>query len=189
MFTEISNFLKEGEMLYINIMKAGENLIVSVLPKSGDVKDPAAECLIPLNLKGSPVELDAGFVNAISKPVLQSTTLLRNMSEYEKATKKAAQESKAEKDRQETVNKQIKDAEALEKAGKLKEALTIYSKVLDADKNNQKIRLKVNSLKARTMGCQDIFSATPQTDSPTKDVTEEWDDLNDSDDDDEGISS
>jgi len=180
MFTAISNLLKEGEMLYINIVKTGENLTVTVLPRSGEVKDPAADCLIPLNLKGSPEELDAGFVEAISKPVQQSTALLRNMSAYEKSAEKAAQESKAEKDRQETMNKQIKDAEALEKAGKLKEALAVYSKILESDKNNQKIRLKVNSLKAKTMGCLDMFSTNPQTTSNT----EEGDNLDDTEEED-----
>jgi hypothetical protein len=40
-----------------------------VLPQSKEVKDPVAEQLIPLNLKGSLQELDEGFVNAVSKPV------------------------------------------------------------------------------------------------------------------------
>jgi PRTRC genetic system protein E len=181
MFTEISNLLKEGEMLYINIMKSGNNLVVAVLPKSGEVKDPAAECLIPLNLKGSPEELDAGFLEAISKPVLQSTALLRNLSEYEKSAEKAAQESKAEKDRQEAISKKIKDAETLEKAGKLKEALALYSKVLEMDKLNQKVRLKVNSLKAKTMTCNDIFSSTPQTATATVEEPEEPDTVDDTD--------
>ena len=179
MFTAISNLLKEGEMLYINIMKSGNSLIVTVLPKSGEVRDPAAECLIPLTLKGSPEELDAGFSDAIGKPVLQSTALLRNLSEYEKSAAKAEQESKVEKDRKDTGAKQIKDAEALEKAGKLKEALTVYSSVLESDKSNHKIRLKVNSLKARTMMCNDIFSATPQPATDTTEDTEEPDESND----------
>ena len=80
MFTEISNLLKDGEILRINIMKTGESMAVTVLPQSKEVKDPAAAQLIPLNLKGSPQELDEGFVNAISKPVLQSTALMTNMA-------------------------------------------------------------------------------------------------------------
>ena len=181
MFTTLANLLKEGEILYITIMKTGETLTVTVLPKSGEIKDPAAEYLIPLNLKGTPAELDAGFLEAISTPVVQSTALLRNMAEYEKAAAKATQESKAEKDRQDTMNKQIKEAETLEKAGKLKEALAVYSKVLEQDKNNHKIRLKVNSLKARTMGCQDIFASAQQTASHTEEETDETDDLNETD--------
>ena len=90
MFTEISNLLKEGEMLRINIMRTGETLTVTVLPKSAEVKDPAAEQLIPLNLKGNPQELDAGFIEAIKLPVTKSTGLMTNIAEYEKSAEKAA---------------------------------------------------------------------------------------------------
>jgi hypothetical protein len=40
MFAEISNLLKDEEMLRINIMKTGDTLVVTVLPKSGEVKAP-----------------------------------------------------------------------------------------------------------------------------------------------------
>jgi PRTRC genetic system protein E len=158
MFTEISNLLKDGDILRINIMKTGESMAVTVFPQSGEVKDPAAEQLIPLNLKGSPQELDEGFVNAITKPVLQSTALMTNMAEYEKSAEKAAAESKAEKDRQEAINKHVKEAEAFEKAGKHREALTAYTKALELDKKNVKIQLKINALKMKTGGNIDLFS-------------------------------
>ena len=161
MFTEISNLLKEGEMLSLNIRKSGNEMVVIVLPRVENVKDPAAEQLIPLNLKGTPEELDAGFIEAIKIPVTKSTGLMTNMAEYEKSTEKAQQESKAEKARQDTVNKQIKDAEALEKAGKFKEALTAYTKVFEMDKKNIKIQLKINALKLKLNGNQDIFSTVP----------------------------
>lgn len=167
MFTEISNLLKDGEILRINIMKTGETLVVTVLPKSGEVKDPAAEQLIPLNLKGNPEELDAGFIEAIRSPVIKSTGLMTNMAEYEKSTEKATQESKAEKDRKEKIDKYMKEAEAAEKAGKHKEALLAYTKILELDKKNVKIQLKVNALRMKTDGCGDIFSAaTPQEEQP-----------------------
>jgi PRTRC genetic system protein E len=127
MFTEISNLLKEGEMLRINIMKTGETLTVTVLPQSVEVKDPAAAQLIPLNLKGSPEELDSGFIEAIQSPVQKSTGLMTNMAEYEKSAEKAAKESKAEKDRQDAIAKYVKEAEIAEKAGKTKEALAACS--------------------------------------------------------------
>jgi PRTRC genetic system protein E len=166
MFTEISNLLKGGEMLRINILKTGETLVVTVLPQSGKVKDPAAEQLIPLNLKGSPEELDAGFIEAIQSPVQKSTGLMSNMAEYEKSVEKAAQESKVEKDRKEAIDKRVKEAETLEKAGKAKEALAAYTKALELDQKNIKIRLKVNALKMKTTGCPDMFSAPPVQEEP-----------------------
>jgi PRTRC genetic system protein E len=182
MFTEISNLLKDGEMLCVNIMRTGETLTVTVLPKSAEVKDPAAEQLIPLNLKGSPQELDEGFIEAIREPVLKSTGLMTNMAEYEKSAEKAAQESKAEKDRKDTIAKHIKDAETAEKADKHKEALSAYIKALELDKKNMKIQLKVNALKMKTNGgCLDIFSATstqeelPQEEPEESDYSDETD--------------
>ena len=155
-------------MLSLNIRKSGNEMIVIVLPRVENVKDPAADQLIPLNLKGSPQELDEGFIEAIKSPVTKSTGLLTNMAEYEKSAEKAREESKAEKDRQETINKNVKDAEALEKAGKYREALNAYTKVFDMDKKNIKIQLKINSLKLKLNGSNDIFSTpapTPETPS------------------------
>jgi PRTRC genetic system protein E len=160
MFTEISNLLRDGEILRINIMKTGETLVVTVLPKSGEVKDPAAEQLIPLNLKGSPEELDAGFIEAIRSPVMKSTGLMTNMAEYEKSAEKATLESKAEKDRKDKIDKFVKEAEAAEKADKHKDALSFYTKAFELDKKNTKIQLKINALKLKTSGSVDIFSST-----------------------------
>jgi PRTRC genetic system protein E len=174
MFTEISKLLKEGEMLSLNIRKNGNTMIVVVLPKVENVEDPAAEQLIPLNLKGTPEELDSGFIEAIRSPVEKSTGLMTNMAEYEKSAEKAAQESKAAKDRQDTVNRHIKDAEAFEKAGKFREALVAYTKAGELDKKNVKIQLKINGLKMKTGGSMDIFSSTsavPET-SPEEETEE-----------------
>ncbi|GAB6010061.1 PRTRC system protein E [Dysgonomonas reticulitermitis] len=156
-------------MLLLNIMKTGEALVVTVLPKSPEVKDPAAEQLIPLNLKGSPQELDAGFIEAIRSPVTKSTGLMTNMAEYEKSVGKAEQESKEVKDRQDTIDKHVREAETAEKAGKTKDALAAYAKALELDKTNTKIRLKINSLKIKAAGCGDIFS----TAAPSMPVREE----------------
>jgi len=183
MFTEIFNLLKEGEMLRMNIRKSGNEMIVIVLPYIENVKDSAAEQLIPLNLKGSPEELDAGFIEAIRTPVIKSTGLMTNMAEYEKSAEKARTESKAEKERQDTVNKHVKDGETFEKAGKFREALAAYTKAFDLDKKNVKIQLKVNALKLKVNGgSHDIFSAPPPvTEKPCIEDFEENDDDDDSD--------
>jgi PRTRC genetic system protein E len=169
MFTEISNLLKDGEILRINIMKTGEGMVITVLPQSKEVKDPAAEQLIPLNLKGSPQELDEGFIEAIRSPVQKSTGLMTNMAEYEKSAEKAAKESKAVKDRQDTISKHVKDAEAFEKAGKFREAVTAYTKALELDKTNTKVQLKINALKLKLSGGTDLFSTVPAEELPAED--------------------
>jgi len=188
MFTEISNLLNDGEMLCLNIMKTGESLVVTVLPKSKEVKDPAAEQLIPLNLKGSPEELDSGFIEAIRSPVQKSTSLMSNMAEYEKSAEKAAEESKAEKDRKDTISKYVKEAETAEKASKSKEAITAYTKALELNPNNLKIKQKISALKMKLNGgCLDIF-ASAQEKTPTEKAKESLISDDDDADDDENES-
>ena len=174
-------------MLLVNIMKTGDALAVTVLSKSPEVKDPAARQLIPLNLKGSPQELDAGFIEAIRLPVTKSTGLMTNMAEYEKSVEKAGQESKAEKGRQEAVSRHVRDAETAEKAGKARDALAAYAKALELDRKNIKIRLKINNLKMKTAGCGDIFSTAapsmPAREESPIEEPEEDDDPGDGDED------
>ena len=124
MFTEISKLLKEGEMLSLNIRKNGDGtMLVVVLPRIENVKDPAAEQLIPLNLKESPEELDTGFIEAIRLPVEKSTGLMTNMAEYEKSAEKAATESKAVKDRQDMISRHSRKRKHLKKPESTKKHL------------------------------------------------------------------
>jgi len=188
MFTEISNLLNDGEMLCLNIMKTGESLVVTVLPKSKEVKDPAAEQLIPLNLKGSPQELDSGFIEAIRSPVQKSMSLMSNMAEYEKSAEKASKESKAEKDRKDNTAKYIREAESAEKANKYKEAIATYTKALELNPNNLKIKQKISTLKMKLNGgCLDIF-ASAQEKTPTEKAEENLILDNENTDDDENES-
>ena len=185
MFTEISTLLNDRGTLCINIIKTGETLAVTVFPQSKEVKDPAAKQLIPLVLKGTPEELDTGFIEAIKEPVQKSVGLLTNMAAYEKSVEKTNRESKEKKDKKDKIAKHIRDAEAAEKAGKAKEALAFYTQALELDNTDAKIRAKVSTLKAKVNGGSfDIFGS--QEVSTEEDSTEnEAEGLNDDDDDNE----
>lgn len=150
MFQNFYDMMVEEQMLTINLMKKGDKLIVCVLPRSEKVKDEARNHFTPLNLEGTPAELDAGFIAAISNPVKRVSGMLKNMADFEEKTEKAAAESKALKDKSDKVNKLIKEAESLEK-DKPKEALAAYKKALEQDKYNQKIIGKIASLQEKTM--------------------------------------
>ena len=171
--------------LCINIIKTGETLAVTVFPQSKEVKDPAAKQLIPLVLKGTPEELDTGFIEAIKEPVQKSVGLLTNMAAYEKSVEKTNRESKEKKDKKDKIAKHIRDAEAAEKAGKAKEALAFYTQALELDNTDAKIRAKVSTLKTKVNGGSfDIFGS--QEVSTEEDSTEnEAEGLNDDDDDNE----
>lgn len=145
MFQELFSMLNDGQMLTITLLRRGENLTVGVLPQAPDVRDEAKSQLIPLNLSGTPAELDKGFLAAIHTPVRKVSGILRNMELYEEKADKAASESKALKEKTEKVNKAVKEAEGLE-AEKPREALLAYKKVLEQDKYNSKVISKIKTL-------------------------------------------
>lgn len=150
MFQNFYEMMVDGQILAVNLMKKGDKLVVCVLPRSERTKDDAQNHFTPLNLEGTPAELDAGFIAAISNPVRRVSGMLKNMADFEEKAEKAAAESKALKEKAEKINKMIKEAEALEK-DKPKDALNAYNKALELDKYNQKIISKVAALQERTM--------------------------------------
>ena len=166
MFTEIEQMMRPGEDLALTIRKMDEGrLIVSVLPKNNNLKDPAAALIPPLTLNGTGEELDGGFIAAISEPVKKSQYLLRNMEEFEKGMKASSEASKAEEERKkaekatrEKTDKLVKQAE--EEAGKknYSKAKQLYSEAitsaLEADKKN--ISDALNALNAK-IAHTDIF--------------------------------
>lgn len=150
MFQNFYDMMVDGQILAVSLMKKGDKLVVCVLPRSERTKDDAQNHFTPLNLEGTPAELDAGFIAATSNPVRRVSGMLKNMADFEEKAEKAAVESKALKEKTEKINKMIKEAETLEK-DKPKEALSAYNRVLELDKYNQKIISKVASLQEKTM--------------------------------------
>ncbi len=137
-FTAIHQMMTEGVDLTLVIRKTDGQLAVSTLPKSNGLKDETQNHLVPLTVSGLPQELDAGFLQAIARPVQKATGLLTNMARFEAQAEKAASESKAEKDakaketkeekeKREKYEKHLKKAEELIAAGKHKDAVTALS--------------------------------------------------------------
>ena len=134
-FTAINQMMTEGVDLTLVIRKANGQLAVSVLPKSNGLKDEAQNHIIPLALKGLPQELDAGFLQAVARPVQKATGLITNMAQFEAQAEKAAAESKSakeqksketkeEREKREKYEKYFKKAGELIAAGNHKEAVT-----------------------------------------------------------------
>ena len=134
-FTAINQMMTEGVDLTLVIRKANGQLAVSVLPKSNGLKDEAQNHIIPLTLKGLPQELDAGFLQAVARPVQKATGLITNMAQFEAQAEKAAAESKSakeqksketkeEREKREKYEKYFKKAGELIAAGNHKEAVT-----------------------------------------------------------------
>ena len=134
-FTTINQMMTEGVDLTIVIRKANGQMAVSTLPKSNGLKDEAQNHIVPLTVSGLPEELDAGFLQAVTRPIQKAAGLITNMAQFEAQADKAAADSKAakeekaketkeEKEKREKYEKHLKKAEELIAAGKHSEAVT-----------------------------------------------------------------
>ena len=150
-FTTIYQMMTDGVDLTLVIRKANGQLTVSTLPKSNGLKDEAQNHIVPLTVSGLPQELDAGFLQAIARPIQKAAGLITNMAQFEAQAEKAASESKAakdakaketkeEKEKREKYEKHFKKAEELIAAKKHCEAVTVlgqarlYAKPQDLSK-------------------------------------------------------
>ena len=155
-FTAIHQMMTEGVDLTLVIRKANGQLTVSLLPKSNGLKDEAQNHLVPLTVSGLPQELDAGFLQAVARPIQKTTGLISNMAQFEAQAEKAASESKAaketkaketkeEKEKREKYEKHFKKAEELIAAKSHKEAVTalgqarLYAKPQDQKKIDEMV--------------------------------------------------
>lgn len=150
-FTAINQMMTEGVDLTLVIRKAKGQLTVSTLPKSNGLKDEAQNHIVPLKVSGLPEELDAGFLQAVARPIQKVAGLITNMAQFEAQADKAAADSKAakeektketkeEKEKREKYEKHLKKAEELIAAGNHKDAVTtlgqarLYAKPQDQKK-------------------------------------------------------
>lgn len=159
MFNNFASMLGDGDTLNITITKKGDRIIVSLVPKLAQTKEDIQKKIAPLVLSGTPDELDNGFIDAITGPVLKAAGIISNAKEFEKAAEKAVTNSKttsksssdsnkkAEEDRKAKYNEAIKSADEFEKAGKLREAVVALE---DADKytsrNHSVIKGRIDKL-------------------------------------------
>lgn len=99
LFKTLSEVLGNGCTATIAIAQKDGLMTVGVLPGNDLVKDAAKNKLVPLNVSGTPEELDAGFVDAIAEPIRQTSGLLVDMAAYEKAQEEAKAKSKMEEEK------------------------------------------------------------------------------------------
>ncbi|GAB6118919.1 hypothetical protein JCM30204_00670 [Dysgonomonas termitidis] len=142
--------MQEGQIVNLNLLKKGDRLIVSLMPKVQDMPGSAIIKLIPLNVSGTPTELDQGFLEAISQPLQERLGLLTNVDAFRENTKVATSKktqvttTNAAKDTKTSKSERmLADAEVHEKAGRWPEAYAIYKKVSAADPDNIKLKEKV----------------------------------------------
>jgi PRTRC system protein E len=157
----------------------------SILVIDLDLKDPAVKTLPPLSFVGSSEELGEGFFDALKAPLQKATALFTNVSHYE--TQVAEAEKSAKMNQPATAGKATKPAdpadrkfqdrmkkvEALEKAGKVGEAIGAMPKESDFPAQSAAIKAKLEALKQKHGGFSLFETGEPQ--SPATDETEELD--------------
>ena len=135
-FAAIHQMLTENVDLTIVIRKANGQLTVATLPKSNGLKDEAQNQIIPLTVTGTPQELDAEFLQAVTRPIQKASGLIANMAQFEAQADKAAanskaakeaksKESKEEREKREKYEKLMKKAEDMTVAKNYREALNL----------------------------------------------------------------
>lgn len=99
LFKTLSEVLGNGCTATISIAQKDGIMTVGVLPGNNLVKDSAKNKIVPLNVSGTPEELDEGFVEAIAEPVRKTAGLLVDMAAYEQAAEEAKAKSKMEEEK------------------------------------------------------------------------------------------
>lgn len=109
LFKTLSEVLGEGCTATITIAQKDGVMTVGVLPGNSLVKDSAKSKIVPLNLTGTPDELDEGFVSAITEPIRRTSGLLVDMASFEQAAEEAKAKSKMEEEKKEAEAKRKKE--------------------------------------------------------------------------------
>lgn len=109
LFKTLSEVLGEGCTATITIAQKDGIMTVGVLPGNDLVKDAAKNKIVPLNVSGTPEELDAEFINVIAAPIQRTSGLLADMAAYEKAQEEAKAKSKMEEEKKAAEAKRKKD--------------------------------------------------------------------------------
>lgn len=79
--------------LNLTIKKSGGQMVVSVILKNEAVGNKTGDHIPPLVLRGTPAELDAGFIAAIADPIREVNGLIVGVESFNKQKEVAAEEA------------------------------------------------------------------------------------------------
>lgn len=92
-FQAINRMITAGTDLSFSIRQVDNRLTVAVMPRRTGLKGEAGGQIVPLVLNGTPEELDAEFLQAISTPVQKAQGILTNLETFEKQAEQAASQN------------------------------------------------------------------------------------------------
>lgn len=108
-FQSIHQMIAAGTDLSINIRRVNDNLSVAVMPRRTSLKSEAQQLMVPLIFNGTPEELDAEFLQALSTPVQKAQGIVTNLEDFEKQAELAASQGKAAKSANEREPKEVRE--------------------------------------------------------------------------------
>lgn len=198
-FQSIHQMIAAGTDLSINIRRVNDNLSVAVMPRRTNLKSEAQQLMVPLIFNGTPEELDAEFLRALSTPVQKAQGILSNLEDFEKQAELAAsrskstksateKESKEAREKREKMEKLLKKAEDAKAGKRYSEALTWLkqAKVLAAADKQKEIETQILEVQKKasegslfggetapqqTVPQQPQQVQAPQTQQPVNEVT------------------
>ena len=106
-FQAINRMITAGTDLSFSIRQVDNRLTVAVMPRR--LKGEAGGQIVPLVLNGTPEELDAEFLQAISTPVQKAQGILTNLETFEKQAEQAASQNKGAKSPLEKEPKEVRE--------------------------------------------------------------------------------
>lgn len=175
-FQTIHQMLAQGTDLSINIRRVNNNLTVAVMPKRTGLKEEAGQLIVPLVLSGTPVDLDAEFLQQVTAPLQKVQGILTNIETFEKQAEAAAAQSKAAKsandketkearEKREKMEKLLKRGEEAFAAGRYSEATTTFRQAkVFADATKQKeIEAKMQEVQKKASEGSLFAEAAPQS--------------------------
>lgn len=108
-FQAINRMITAGTDLSFSIRQVNNRLTVAVMPRRTGLKGEAGGQIVPLVLNGTPEELDAEFLQAISTPVQKAQGILTNLETFEKQAEQAASQNKGAKSPLEKEPKEVRE--------------------------------------------------------------------------------
>ena len=132
-FQAINRMITAGTDLSFSIRQVNNRLTVAVMPRRTGLKGEAGGQIVPLVLNGTPEELDAEFLQAISTPVQKAQGILTNLETFEKQAEQAASQNKGAKSPLEKEPKEVREKrEKMEKLLKKADEATACKRYSEA---------------------------------------------------------
>ena len=132
-FQAINRMITAGTDLSFSIRQVNNRLTVAVMPRRTGLKGEAGGQIVPLVLNGTPAELDAELLQAISTPVQKAQGILTNLETFEKQAEQAASQNKGAKSPLEKEPKEVREKrEKMEKLLKKADEATACKRYSEA---------------------------------------------------------